>query len=176
MTIAFPVSQGRLASHFSKAEWIDFYGEDRALLAHCGNPALANDSCGGKNELLALLMEHSIKQIVVRNIGQRMLGKIIESGACVLQAGSSDIALILALLNDNSSEIQQLTESGQGRPSHNYAKHRHDGDKGEHHCENEKHSCQGDNMNDSGSHTSCCKKGQASGEHSHICPKHKAYQ
>ncbi|WP_421194983.1 NifB/NifX family molybdenum-iron cluster-binding protein [Aeromonas enteropelogenes] len=113
---AIMLSQGLLAGHFSRAEQLQILGPDGAVLTTLANPA-ATAGCGGKQALLATLAEHGVDQVMVRNIGQQMLGRLLATGIRVMQCRSGRLPLPALLAPTN---LIPLTEASQGRPSRHH--------------------------------------------------------
>ena len=64
--------------------------------------------------MLDALTHHQVGQVVVRNIGERMLGRLLAVNIRVLQCRSARLPLPALLAPAN---LQPLTEASQGRPS-----------------------------------------------------------
>jgi hypothetical protein len=64
--------------------------------------------------LLDALTHHQVGQVVVRNIGERMLSRLLAANIRVVQCRSARLPLPALLAPAN---LQPLTESSQGRPS-----------------------------------------------------------
>ena len=84
MITAIPMKEDRVASHFTKADSFVFVNENGDVLSRKANPAL-NANCSGKKDLLAMLLAENAKRVIVRNIGERILGKLLESQFAVFQ-------------------------------------------------------------------------------------------
>lgn len=181
MTIAIPRLKGQLSPHFTKADSFALYTDKGEMLDEFANPAFAECTCEAKRALFTTLQNKQVTCIVVRNIGQHMLGKLLDAGMRVLQAATRDIPATLALLATDDAQVVQLTAAEQGRPSLHH---------GEHHgqCEHahvhhgEGHACCHDQhagkhhepgaMNVTGIAHSCCgghqhNGGACGGHHSH---------
>jgi predicted Fe-Mo cluster-binding NifX family protein len=112
MTIAMVVNKNRLANHFVKAPELAFFNADNTLIKVTDNPAKASSCCSGKKATVALLQESNVKKVIVRNIGQRMLGRLLKADIQVFQSpfgGEAD-----AILNRLES-CKELTEAEQGK-------------------------------------------------------------
>lgn len=119
MTIAMVVNKNRLANHFVKAPEFAFFNADNTLIKVTDNPAKTSSCCSGKKATVALLQESNVKKIIVRNIGQRMLGRLLEADIQVFQSpfgGEAD-----AILNRFES-CNELTEAEQGKLPAKHAK------------------------------------------------------
>ncbi|BDM65586.1 hypothetical protein NFHSH190041_30380 [Shewanella sp. NFH-SH190041] len=119
MIIAVPMSRNRLARHFTKAGQIAFYDGDHQLLALLDNPAQAG-GCAAKKAMLNLIKAKGTDLVLVDEIGERMLGKLLACGAAVSRCDSR--AELTAVLADCQAEERLLTSASQGRPSLNHAK------------------------------------------------------
>ncbi|MEH8223484.1 NifB/NifX family molybdenum-iron cluster-binding protein [Aeromonas veronii] len=110
---ALMLSQGLLAGHFTRAEQLQILNPEGNVIATLPNPAVA-EGCHGKQALLDALAHHQVGQVVVRNIGERMLGRLLAANIRVLQCRSARLPLPALLAPAN---LQPLTEASQGRPS-----------------------------------------------------------
>ncbi|AYV37992.1 TPA: NifB/NifX family molybdenum-iron cluster-binding protein [Aeromonas veronii] len=113
---ALMLSQGLLAGHFTRAEQLQILNPEGNVIATLANPATA-EGCHGKQALLDALAHHQVGQVVVRNIGERMLGRLLAVNIRVLQCRSARLPLPALLAPAN---LQPLTEASQGRPSHRH--------------------------------------------------------
>lgn len=110
---ALMLSQGLLAGHFTRAEQLQILNPEGNVIATLPNPA-ASEGCHGKQALLDALAHHQVGQVVVRNIGERMLGRLLAANIRVLQCRSARLPLPALRAPTN---LQPLTEASQGRPS-----------------------------------------------------------
>lgn len=110
---ALMLSQGLLAGHFTRAEQLQLLNPEGNIIATLANPAAA-EGCHGKQALLDALTHHQVGQVVVRNIGERMLSRLLAANIRVLQCRSARLPLPALLAPAN---LQPLTEASQGRPS-----------------------------------------------------------
>lgn len=110
---ALMLSQGLLAGHFTRAEQLQILNPEGNVIATLANPAAA-EGCHGKQALLDALAHYQVGQVVVRNIGERMLGRLLAANIRVLQCRSARLPLPALLAPAN---LQSLTEASQGRPS-----------------------------------------------------------
>jgi predicted Fe-Mo cluster-binding NifX family protein len=110
---ALMLSQGLLAGHFTRAEQLQILSPEGSIITTLANPAAA-EGCHGKQELLDALAHHQVGQVVVRNIGERMLGRLLAANIRVLQCSSARLPLPALLAPAN---LQLLTDASQGRPS-----------------------------------------------------------
>lgn len=110
---ALMLSQGLLAGHFTRAEQLQILNPEGNVIATLANPAAA-EGCHGKQALLDALAHHQVGQVVVRNIGERMLGRLLAANIRVLQCRSARLPLPALLAPAN---LQPLTDASQGRPS-----------------------------------------------------------
>ncbi|MCF1428449.1 MAG: dinitrogenase iron-molybdenum cofactor biosynthesis protein [Shewanella sp.] len=119
MIIAVPLSRGKLAKHFTKSPQIAFYNQAHELLETLDNPAMKG-GCAAKKAMLNLIKSRGSTMVLVDQIGERMLGKLLATGA-VISRGDSALPLeqVLAVSHDNT---RFLTDAAQGRASLNHAK------------------------------------------------------
>ncbi|MCL1037429.1 dinitrogenase iron-molybdenum cofactor biosynthesis protein [Shewanella submarina] len=119
MIIAVPVSRGKLAKHFTKAPQIVFFNAEHQLLETAENPAMAG-GCAAKKAMLNLIKSRGSTMVLVDQIGERMLGKLLATGAVISKGDSGQpLDQVLATSQDNA---RFLTAADQGRPSLNHAK------------------------------------------------------
>jgi predicted Fe-Mo cluster-binding NifX family protein len=109
---AVMLSQGRLAAHFTRAEQLQIMSPEGAVLATLPNPT-AGEGCSGKQALLAVLKAHRVSRVLVRNLGERMLGRLLASGLQVMQCRSARLPWPQLLA---SSNLLPLTQISQGHP------------------------------------------------------------
>ncbi|MCG9712999.1 dinitrogenase iron-molybdenum cofactor biosynthesis protein [Shewanella insulae] len=119
MIIAMPMSRGRLAAHFTKAQRIGFFNEYHQLITSFDNPALGG-GCRAKSELLSLIKAQKTDIVVVQHIGERMLGKLLAAGIGVSQGDNGKS--IEVLLGQTKLLERRLLDASQGRASLNHAK------------------------------------------------------
>lgn len=118
MIIAMPMSRERLAAHFTKAQQIGFFDEHHQLISLVDNPALDGD-CSAKKALLNLIIQQKTNIVIVQHIGERMLGKLLDSGISVSKGDTSQaVATLLAKSTDLNL---RLTDASQGRASLKHA-------------------------------------------------------
>ncbi|KAE9624235.1 NifB/NifX family molybdenum-iron cluster-binding protein [Aeromonas veronii] len=115
---ALMLSQGLLAGHFTRAEQLQILNPEGNVIATLANPAAA-EGCHSKQALLDALAHHQVGQVVVRNIGERMLSRLLAANIRVLQCRSARLPLPALLAPAN---LQPLTEASQGRPSRRQSK------------------------------------------------------
>ncbi|MCL1090689.1 dinitrogenase iron-molybdenum cofactor biosynthesis protein [Shewanella profunda] len=118
MIIAMPMSRERLAAHFTKAQQIGFFDEHHQLISLVDNPALDGD-CSAKKALLNLIIQQKTNIVIVQHIGERMLGKLLDSGISVSKGEANQtVATLLAKSTDLNL---RLTDASQGRASLKHA-------------------------------------------------------
>ncbi|GGI79518.1 hypothetical protein GCM10007978_16680 [Shewanella hanedai] len=119
MIIAVPLSRGRLASHFTKAKEIAFYNEQQQLIARFDNPALAG-SCSAKKAMLTLIKDQGTSIVLVEEIGQRILGKLLAAGISVSRCNRNmELTELFSAAIDLS---RRLVDVEQGRECLNHEK------------------------------------------------------
>lgn len=119
MIIAVPLSRDRLAGHFTKAKEIAFYNEQQELVARFDNPALAG-GCSAKKAMLTLIKDQGTSIVLVEEIGQRILGKLLAAGISVSQCSRK---MELAELFDAAIDLsRRLVDAKQGRECLNHEK------------------------------------------------------
>lgn len=173
---AIMMSEGTPAGHFARADQLQILSPEGNMIATLANPAAAK-GCSGKQGLLDALAHHRVGQVIVRNIGERMLGRLLAANIRVLQCRSARLPLPALLAPAN---LQPLTEASQGRPSRCHqrksairaiqptsagqrqsATHHHGG------CHSDKgHCCAGDGQREG---HGCCHGSQESGQAGNCC-------
>ncbi|MCD8548572.1 MAG: hypothetical protein LRY38_09230 [Aeromonadaceae bacterium] len=119
MITLLPMEQDQVAKHFTKAPELLFIDEQGKSLGRVANPALDSD-CAGKQALLDLMTTARVDRVLVRGIGQQMLGKLLARKLLV-----QEITLRQArpeqLANPQMAGLLTLTDASQGKPSINHA-------------------------------------------------------
>lgn len=84
--IALPVNPtgSHIAIHFTRASQFLIFDEEGREIDRLPSP-LSSGECCGKHELLSLLKNSGVQQIVVRNIGAKMLEKLLDHAFTVVQ-------------------------------------------------------------------------------------------
>lgn len=165
MYIAMPLQGTSLASHFTKAQSYALFDQYGKIVKQLDNPAL-NQGCAGKNKLIELFNMHNVSQIVVKNIGERMLGKLIEAQIQVKQVnrrGRDPLSLFSQL-----TQFTPLTKAEHGRESVNYRAKQLAG--GEACCHQDGNDHYGHTHNEQSSEGACCSNHDT--EHK-PCGQHK---
>ncbi len=134
MITAIPMKEDRVASHFTKADSFVFVNENGDVLSRKANPAL-NANCAGKKDLLDLLKAENAQRVIVRNIGERILGKLLENQFSVYQT-SCGRQNVKELASEQADKLTHMTSPSQGRQSLNYEAKQASGGCG---CEHEGH-------------------------------------
>lgn len=115
MIIAIPMTKGEIAVHFTKAETVAFFDKEGASVAHFENPAL-QENCEGKAKMVELMKAQNANCVLVKNVGQRMLGRLLANGIEVRKTNSAP--LTLKSLNQLPLEnYEQLISPDQGSRS-----------------------------------------------------------
>lgn len=117
MITAIPMNDDSIASHFTKAESLLFIDGQGARISRHPNPA-RHTNCAGKQAMLDLLRAQGTTRVVVRNIGQQMLGKLLANQFIVEQTRCGRTTP--AELATQVVALQPLTDATQGRQSLNH--------------------------------------------------------
>ncbi|WP_413166275.1 NifB/NifX family molybdenum-iron cluster-binding protein [Aeromonas salmonicida] len=117
MITAIPMNDDRVASHFTKANYLVFVDERGVEINRVDNPALAAN-CAGKQKIVDLLVEQQINRVVLRNIGEQMLGKLLARQFVVYQTNCGR-RLPSELGDLAASDLVQLKQASEGRQSLN---------------------------------------------------------
>ncbi|WP_375752824.1 NifB/NifX family molybdenum-iron cluster-binding protein [Vibrio sp. HN007] len=117
MIYAVPHSRDCVANHFIKAPQFALLDDDSSVIKNVANPAAGNSSCSEKSVAIKMLKELETDAVIVRNIGERALGKLLSAGIRVFKVDSQT-----PLSSAATSPMTELTDASQGRPSHNHRK------------------------------------------------------
>ena len=118
MIYAIPNDGERVANHFVKAPYIAIYSDTEGLLKNLANIAsMPQAGCKAKSQLIQSLQEYKVDAVLVRNIGERALGKLLSSGKQVFKLSTRS-----SLDDVMGVPRTPLTVTTQGRPSTNHAK------------------------------------------------------
>ncbi|MDG3087250.1 NifB/NifX family molybdenum-iron cluster-binding protein [Vibrio hannami] len=117
MIYAVPNNRDNVANHFIKAPQFSFIDEENSLIQNVTNPAAGNSSCSEKSAAIKMLKEMKTDAVIVRNIGERALGKLLSAGIRVFMVTTQTPLSAAA-----NSPMVELTDTSQGRPSHNHHK------------------------------------------------------
>ena len=118
MITAIPMNDDRVANHFTKANCLVFLDEHGIGINRVDNPALAA-TCAGKQKMVDLLAEQQVDRIVVRNIGEQMLGKLLARQFAVYQTNCGRRPAS-ELVDPAVTGLVQLIQASQGRQSLNH--------------------------------------------------------
>ncbi|GAA5213613.1 NifB/NifX family molybdenum-iron cluster-binding protein [Corallincola platygyrae] len=129
MIIAIPMENDKIANHFTKASQFGFFNPEGKLIGSKLNPA-GNVGCQGKGKLVRMLKEQGATHLLVRQIGQQMLGRLLTESMQVFSLANrpGELAEEVAKLASHN----ELSAAEQGNPSPNHKgcgcdqhKHRH---------------------------------------------------
>lgn len=113
MNTAIPMQDDRIASHFTKADHFIFLDDQGVIKSTKSNPA-TDSGCSGKSALHKLIIDEKAQRVIVRNIGQRSLAKLLAKGLQVFQAQNGHFNS--QMLTDNR-HLTPLVHAEQGRVS-----------------------------------------------------------
>ncbi|EKM3681325.1 NifB/NifX family molybdenum-iron cluster-binding protein [Vibrio alginolyticus] len=118
MIYAIPNDGERVANHFVKAPYIAIYSDTDGMLKNLANiAAMPQAGCKAKSQLIQSLQDYNVEAVLVRNIGERALEKLLHSGKQVFRLSTrSSLEDVLAVSRE------PLTDVSQGRPSTNHQK------------------------------------------------------
>ncbi|NDJ80896.1 dinitrogenase iron-molybdenum cofactor [Vibrio campbellii] len=118
MIYAIPNDGERVANHFVKAPYIAIYSDTEGLLKNLANIAsMPQAGCKAKSQLIQSLQEYQVDAVLVRNIGERALGKLLSSGKQVFKLSTRS-----SLDDVMGVPRSPLTVATQGRPSTKHVK------------------------------------------------------
>ncbi|MBO1270901.1 dinitrogenase iron-molybdenum cofactor biosynthesis protein [Shewanella sp. 4t3-1-2LB] len=113
--IVIPMSRGHLSGHFTKAQQLAFFSADGQLQQLVDNPALGGN-CADKSAMLNLIKQQGAQIVLVHQIGERMLGKLLDAGISVCRPRERNGSL-QQLLNDACDTRLRLLDTSTARPS-----------------------------------------------------------
>ena len=117
MIYAIPHDGDRVANHFMKADQFAFIDGDNTLIKDVASPAAGDSSCSDKSAAINVIKEMNVDAVIIRNIGERSLGKLLNAGIRVFQvAGRTSLSQAI------NSPLTELTNASEGRPSTNHEK------------------------------------------------------
>ena len=119
MNTVIPMANDRIASHFTKADSFIFIDSAGQQTSEYPNPAFNNHECSAKKKIFELFNAEKVARVIVRNIGQQSLGKLLANKMSVYKC-SVNYLDSKVILDNSHSYITQLTEADQGRPSLNH--------------------------------------------------------
>ena len=122
MITAIPMNKDHVASHFTKADSFVFLDDNGQILVERINPTL-DANCAGKSQLLALLKAENAQRIIVRNIGERMLGV----NHCISKRKKHLAAVVVSMVRRMNAIISMIIQSNNAVVTKNTARniHRH---------------------------------------------------
>ncbi|QSX33201.1 hypothetical protein JYB87_15970 [Shewanella avicenniae] len=175
MITAIPMSRDKIAAHFSKADSFVFINEQGTSVVQAPNPGLEN-GCAGKANIITLLQQQQVDRVIVRNIGERFLARLLDAKFQVFQSGSSHFDSV-QLQDSVPRFLLPLTAAEQGRPSVNYQKKQAAGGCGCDHDAEHGHCCHddkghADQHGHAADHVPCCQRKTAAGERCGGCCRH----
>ena len=118
MITAIPMNDDWVANHFTKANYLLFLDEQGTEINRVDNPALVA-TCAGKQKMIDLLAGQQVDRIVVRNIGEQMLGKLLARQFAVYQTNCGRRPAS-ELVDPAATGLVQLIQASQGRQSVNH--------------------------------------------------------
>ncbi|MGI9896297.1 NifB/NifX family molybdenum-iron cluster-binding protein [Vibrio natriegens] len=118
MIYAVPNDGERVANHFVKAPYIAIYSDEDGMLQNLANiAAMPQSGCKAKSQMIQSLNQYNVDAVLVRNIGERALEKLLRNGKQVFRLSTrSSIEDVLGVART------PLTDASQGRPSANHNK------------------------------------------------------
>ncbi|PWI34529.1 dinitrogenase iron-molybdenum cofactor [Vibrio albus] len=117
MIYVIPHSRDNVANHFMKARKFTFLNDDNTVIKTVDSPAAGNSSCSDKSKAIKLIQEMKVDAVILHNIGERSLGKLLNAGIRVFQLQEN-----ASVSNALNSPVTELTDVKQARPSHNHEK------------------------------------------------------
>ncbi|MDF0533128.1 NifB/NifX family molybdenum-iron cluster-binding protein [Shewanella sp. A32] len=119
--IVIPMTRGHLAGHFTKAQQLAFFNAQGQLQQLIDNPALGGN-CADKSAMLNHIKQQGAQVVIVNQIGERMLGKLLDAGISVCRPKERNSSLEQLLLAAKDTSLR-LLDTSSARPSlHHQAK------------------------------------------------------
>ena len=88
MIYAIVTNDKKLSPRFSKADIFTFYNEQQEVIGAYKNPALDVSGCSAKQLVIDLLNKMNCDVVVVRKIGEKTLGRLLNAGFKVEQGNT----------------------------------------------------------------------------------------
>jgi predicted Fe-Mo cluster-binding NifX family protein len=123
MKIAFPFQKDKVANHFSKAEAFCCWDlEVPGQRIEFANPS-TDEGCAGHQLIVQRMVDFGVSNIIVRQIGQRMLSRLLSASIRVWQLKGPLSVDDIDLYQQNWAQVAtELTQAEQGRESVNFTK------------------------------------------------------
>ncbi|UCQ59077.1 hypothetical protein DCF40_08240 [Edwardsiella piscicida] len=112
MLTAIPMHGNRIAGHLARAPQVAIFDQRGCEIARYDNPAAA-EHCAGKKQLLALLRQHQVQRLVVRNVGQHMAQRLLAMGLEIRLTKGGDLQSAYC---QDRCPLPALTDPAQARP------------------------------------------------------------
>jgi len=119
MNFVVATTDKKLSHKFSKTEIFTFYNDQREVIGVYKNPALGVTGCSAKGRIIDLFKSMNAEVVIVRKIGEKTLGKLLNSGFKVEQGNTRDS--IDQLLENAFLQKHSLLSADQGVPNKNSA-------------------------------------------------------
>jgi len=118
MIAAIPIKTDKISNHFKKAPQFLFLNESGQFIGKLTNPAdpASGKGCSNTKELMAEFQRRQVNRVVVRNIGERMLNRLLSHDLEVWQTSSRQVELA-SLAAGESGQLARLERPEQGRAS-----------------------------------------------------------
>ncbi|PSU32632.1 NifB/NifX family molybdenum-iron cluster-binding protein [Photobacterium lutimaris] len=114
MSIAIAITpHHEVAGHFGKAAGFVVYDEQGQLIAELVNSGRREVGCKHKKQLQAQLAEHQVKTLLLGNVGQRSLARLLRAGFDVFRVPNR--SSVQDVLNGKVTR-EPLLSAEQGRP------------------------------------------------------------
>lgn len=169
MITALPMKEDRFSGHFSRAESLLLCNERGETLGCHHNPAF-DRGCNAKQALRDFLVQQNVSRVMVRNIGQQMLGRLLSWGIAVFKIQGGHVTFD-ELFNPETTILIPLTDTDQGRVSQNHERKRKEGSCCTHSCHEEPDA--GHRRDGAHEKERCCQRAHAqhpgSGNHGRCC-------
>ncbi|EKJ5337231.1 NifB/NifX family molybdenum-iron cluster-binding protein [Vibrio vulnificus] len=108
--IAIPLHQDKISGHFMKAERFALINSVGEVVAYLANPAFNQAECAKKARCVQQLLAAGVTQLMVKNIGQKSLAKLLSKGVRVYQLAGR------CSLHEVSNAVKTpMTSATQGR-------------------------------------------------------------
>ena len=114
MITAVPLSAGQISPHFSRADTIALLSDNGQVIEHFPNP-VTSGQCMSKDALTVMLQTKQVTQVLVRNIGQCMLAKLLQLSFEVYQVPRGFVLEAGAI--GELSQFVRLDSAEQGKVS-----------------------------------------------------------
>lgn len=86
---AIPINDRHIAEHFGQAVLLQLHDEYGHCIGVFDNPS-TRYQCGSKRALINLLVDHDVKQVVVRQLGDKLREQLLAHDMIIIETRQGD--------------------------------------------------------------------------------------